>query len=141
MDRNERSCNAAASASGTAPTRIAAISHVEKRKYFGAHSGSEICFKPYPYCTSRECTDRGHRGTRRHFGGLRKSGQFSVRTHVRKMRQNLKENRGMSGDLKSDSRKLAWARGCHSQHAERIGILCRKSKTELFTLHHSANFR
>ncbi len=31
--------------------------------------------------------------------GLRKSGQFSVRTHVRKMRQNLRENRGMSGDL------------------------------------------
>ncbi len=30
---------------------------------------------------------------------LRKSGQFSVRTHVRKMRQNLRKLRGMSGDL------------------------------------------
>lgn len=33
--------------------------------------------------------------------GLRKSGQFSGRTHVRKMRQNPRKNRGMSGDLNS----------------------------------------
>jgi len=33
------------------------------------------------------------------FRELRKSGQFSVRTYVRKMRQNLRKMRGMSGDL------------------------------------------
>ena len=31
--------------------------------------------------------------------GTEKSGQFSVRTHVRKMRQNLRKLRGMSGGL------------------------------------------
>ena len=41
-------------------------------------------------------------GHQKAFGELRKSGQFSVRTHVRETPQNLRKNRGMSGDLKSD---------------------------------------
>ena len=51
------------------------------------------------YCTCCECTDRRRCGTLRQFGTREKSGQFSVRTHVRKTRQNLRKLRGMSGDL------------------------------------------